>query len=335
MIPALSATHPQAPDLRQPRPRVCQQTAFRSYKRFLMQRFSLVGLLCASAVLTATACGTNTDVSDDNCDVCPANCPSSGGMCSKQDGLVANYGFEEFSNGTTSVQRNDSTDCAHHLSDPFSVMSTSTRHGGSRAARFQYAGPGIRNQLVRADSPSLSVFHAGRSYTIAAWFQILRGDPASGKIIIKGAAANEGNTGEPVREFGLEYQHCPRPDDCWGHPVRTNHLHYVVFDSSANPTAVAVEVPTAAFDPEANLGRWQFVMVWHNDATRTASLQLNGGTIYSESTAGLTIQDTAAPVVLGGLEDGFDGILDDVMIWNRVLTASERASVFDRGLVCP
>ena len=31
----------------------------------------------------------------------------------------------------------------------------------------------------------------------------------------------------------------------------------------------------------------------------------------------------------------FDGILDDVMIWSRVLTASERTSVFEHGFACP
>lgn len=304
-----------------------------------MQRFSLVGLLfCAWGVLTFTACGTSNEVPED-CDVCPANCPTSGGMCSKQDGLVANYGFEEFSNGTASVQRNDATECAHHLSDPHSVRSTSTRHGGLRAARFQYAGPGVDNDLERADSPSLSVFHAGRSYTIAVWLQILQGELGSGKIMIKATGANQGGTGHPVREFALEYQRCPRPDGCPDHPVRTNHLHYVVFDSSNN-ASVAVDVPTADFDPEANLGRWQFVMMWHDDAGKTAFLQLNNGTIYSESTAGVNIQDTAAPIRLGGLGAGgdvgaFDGILDDVMIWNRVLTAAERTSVFNSGLVCP
>jgi hypothetical protein len=296
-----------------------------------MQRLPLAGLVfCGWGLLTFAACGSSNPVSDE-CDVCPANCPTSGGMCSKQDGLVANYGFEEFSNGTASVQRIDATACAHHLSDPYRVESTGNKHGGLRAARFRYAGPGVGNELDRADSPSLSVFHAGRSYTIAAWFQILRGFPASGKIIIKGGNGDP----DPPREFGLEYQHCPRPEDCSRHPVPTNHLHYVIFDSSENPAVAGVEVPTSDFDPEANLGTWQFVVIWHDDATRTASLQLNNRRIYSTSTAGVTVRDTDMPLRLGGYQTAFDGILDDVMIWNRVLTASERASVFERGLACP
>jgi hypothetical protein len=117
-------------------------------------------------------------------------------------------------------------------------------------------------------------------------------------------------------------------------------LHFVVFESSDNPSSVPVEVPTADFDPEANLGQWHFAMMWHDDAAKTAFLQLNNGKVYSAPTGGLTIRDTEAPIRLGGLGAGgevgaFDGILDDVMIWNRVLTASERTSVFDRGLVCP
>jgi hypothetical protein len=76
-------------------------------------------------------------------------------------------------------------------------------------------------------------------------------------------------------------------------------------------------------------------MVWHDAVAETASLQLNNGTIYSDTTAGLTIRDTTAPIQIGGFVDAFDGIIDDVMIWNRVLTPSERSSIYERGLVCP
>jgi subtilisin-like proprotein convertase family protein len=107
----------------------------------------------------------------------------------------------------------------------------------------------------------------------------------------------------------------------------------VLYDDLEN-IAVHVEVPTTDFDPEANLGRWEFAVMGHDDAHQIAFLQLNGK-LYSESTAGLTIRDTDAALSLGGFIAPWDGILDDVMIWNRVLTAAERASVFQRGLVCP
>lgn len=297
-----------------------------------MQRVPLVAsFLGAWALLASIGCGSS-NTSPDECEVCPANCPTSGGLCSKQDGLVANYGFEEFSGGTVSVPRRDATQCAHDLSDPFFVMSTTTSHGGQFAARFRYTAPGVRNCLLREDSPDFSVFHSGHSYSIAAWFQILPSQSAYGKIIIKGA--DDPNARDPIREFGFEYQHCPRPEGCVGHPITTNHLHWVLFDSLEH-TSVHVEVPPADFDPEANLGRWEFVVMGHDDANQIAFLQLNNGKLYSESTAGLTIRDTDAPLLLGGFIAPFDGILDDVMIWNRALTATERTSVFERGLVCP
>jgi len=211
-------------------------------------------------------------------------------------------------------------------------MSTTTSHGGQFAAFCRYTAPGVRNDLLRADSPDFSVFHSGHSYSIAAWFQILESKSAYGKIILKGA--DDPNNRHPIREFGFEYQHCPTREDCAGHPVQTNHLHYALFDDVENHT-VHVEVPTADFDPEANLGRWEFVIFWHDDANKMAFLQLNNGKLYSASTAGLTIRDTDAALELGGFVAPFNGLLDDVMIWNRVLTGAERTSVFERGLVCP
>ena len=139
------------------------------------------------------------------------------------------------------------------------------------------------------------MFHAGRSYTIAAWFQILQGAPASGKIIIKGTAG-----ADPPREFGFEYQHCPHPDDCFRHPTTTNHLHYECSILFGHPRwSGPLDVPTVDFDPQAHLGEWHFVVIWHDDATQTAFLQLDDRRIYSESTAGVIVQDTETP---SGLE---------------------------------
>lgn len=261
----------------------------------------------------------------------PATCPTSGQACSKRDGLVASYGFEEVSDGTTSVPRRDATPCANDLPDPNNVPSTDEAHGGARALRPTYVD-GIPDDLVRPDSPSLSVFHDGHSYTIAAWIQILQGAPASGKIIIKGIGTFGG---DPIREFGLEYQHCPPPDGCPNHAITTDHLHYGVFDSSPGGNAAVLDVPVEEFDPQTQRGQWVFVMMWHDDATETMYIQLDGGPLHSKSTAGVEIQDTPAPIKIGGLVDAFDGIVDDVMIWNRVLTPAERASVFTGGLDCP
>jgi hypothetical protein len=261
----------------------------------------------------------------------PATCPSSGQACSKRDGLIARYDFEELSDGTAPVPRDDATACDHDLPDTNSVPSTDVAHGGRRAARPTYV-PDVLGTLDREDSPSLSVFHDGHSYTIAAWFQILQGAPASGKIIIKGIGTS---SGDPIREFGLEYQHCPPPDGCPDHATTTDHLHYGVFDSDPGGTAAVLDIPPSDFDPREELGEWVFVMLWRDDATETMYIQLNDGTLYSRSTAGVTIRDTGAPLKIGGLVQAFDGIVDDVMIWNRVLTPAERTSVFTSGLDCP
>src|SRR5512134_990935 len=63
-------------------------------------------------------------------DVGPVSCATRGGACSKQDGLIANWSLDEFSDGTAPVQRDDATPCGHHLSDPYSIRSTPlAQHG--------------------------------------------------------------------------------------------------------------------------------------------------------------------------------------------------------------
>lgn len=257
-------------------------------------------------------------------------CPTTGGACSKQDGLIAVWNLDEFSDGTTPVSRKDATPCGHDLPDTNRVASTETARGGARAARHVYA-QGMPDDFVRPDDASLSVFHNGHSYTAALWFQIFQGAPASGKIFIKGMV-NPGT--DATREFGLEYQHCPPPSGCANHGVTTDHLHFGVFDSDPGGQAAVLDIPTSDFDPQAHLGEWQFVMMWHDDVEKTVYIQLNNGTVYSKRTAEVTIRDTDAPIKIGGLLDAFDGIVDEVMIWTRVLTPQERTSVFAKGLAC-
>jgi len=266
----------------------------------------------------------------------PTNCPMRG-ACPLQNGLVANYLFEEFSAGTASVARNDSSDCAHHLFDPTYVASTATAHSGLFAARNLNAED---NFLTRTDSRSLSVFHAGRSFTVAAWFQIAQEPTTGGRaLFMKGTKVGA----SPVREFAIEHQ--PAGSSCGGSQEGTNHIHVAVFDQTLPGAAgVTLDVPNTnvdpnGFDPTASVGQWQFVIAWHDNTTRTLSIQLNNGTVYSISTAAMTIRNTTAPLVLGGKDFGtgknWDGIYDEVAIWNRILTPSERSSVFSNGVVCP
>lgn len=252
-----------------------------------------------------------------------AVCPSANGACSKQDGLVANYNFEEKSLGITSVPRNDATACHHNLTDPKNVPSTTDHHGGEFAAKFS----ATTGDLEVADSPSLSVFHAGKSYTISFWYQLISQGPTTAKLVIKGTGGGVG------REFGVESQLCPPASpDCANHTVKRDHLHFGVTGVTG---AVQACIPIAVFDPKLSFGQWHHVFAWHDDVNKVANIQVDNGQIFSTSTSSITIPDTASPLRIGGMTNGIDGIIDDVWIWNRLLTIEERTSVFETGLDCP
>lgn len=265
-------------------------------------------------------------------DASALDCPTLGG-CSKQNGLVALYLFEEFSAGQAPVPRRDCSPFHHDLSDPKWVASTAAAHSGSYAAHNRNAGD---DYLTRADSPSLSVFHGERSFTVAAWFQIVQEPASGGRILItKGTKVSS----SPVREWAIEHQSANSV--CQGSQSGTDHLHFAIYGASQS---LVLDVPNTSvdpngFDPSAAVGAWQFVMAWHDRAQQVMAIQINGGAVFTLPTGGLSIPNTSAPLVIGGKDFGtgknWDGYYDDIAIWNRVLTPGERSSVFDNGLFCP
>src|SRR5262245_47883604 len=69
------------------------------------------------------------------------DCPSSGGACSKRDGLVARWSLDEVSDGSAEVVRRDATECGNHLGDPFTVRSTAAPHQTGAVFEWSPADP--------------------------------------------------------------------------------------------------------------------------------------------------------------------------------------------------
>jgi hypothetical protein len=252
----------------------------------------------------------------------PPTCPSSGGACSKQDGLVASWSLDEVSDGTAPVVRRDATACGHDLADPYAVASTTDAQRGAGAAVFDWSAGDPLGKLVLEDRPSLALFHDG-SFTIALWFQLRGTDlEAAGKLLVKGYPESQG-----AHELGFEYQ---RGGACDEGPLP--HLHVGVYGETGGTTTC---VPRASFDPDEHVGEWHFMTMWHDVDAQVLSVSIDDGPVFSKSTAGLVVADTTAPLDLGGFQNATQSALDDVMIWNRALTAAERTSVFTNALECP
>jgi len=79
---------------------------------------------------------------------------------------------------------------------------------------------------------------------------------------------------------------------------------------------------------------WYFVVVWHDATANTINIQVNNGTVNSQAT-GATVPPTSTnPFYLGQYGSGatfWDGRIDAVGFWKRVLTAAERTSLYNSG----
>jgi hypothetical protein len=88
------------------------------------------------------------------------------------------------------------------------------------------------------------------------------------------------------------------------------------------------------FDPA--LATWFLLVAWHNAAADTLNLQVNNGTPNSHTTSGTVPQTSSAEFRIGArayasFEGYFDGLIDQVGIWKRVLTSDERTALYNGG----
>lgn len=80
-------------------------------------------------------------------------------------------------------------------------------------------------------------------------------------------------------------------------------------------------------------GTWYLVICWHDSVNNTINIQVNNGTVDSAAYAS-GVFDGAEPFRIGAmsLPNNFqNGIIDEVGVWKRVLTAGERTALYNAG----
>ena len=83
-----------------------------------------------------------------------------------------------------------------------------------------------------------------------------------------------------------------------------------------------------------SLATWYFIVCWHDAAGNTINIQVNNGTADSAATGGTPINDGAGYFAIGAEGrngDYWDGLIDEVAVWNRVLTSGEKDWLYDSG----
>jgi RHS repeat-associated protein len=110
----------------------------------------------------------------------------------------------------------------------------------------------------------------------------------------------------------------------------TNHIVFAVSPNGSTGSIVAV-----TSNSNVQLNTWNLVVAWHNAGDNTLNIQVNNDTPASVSYAS-GVYDGAAPFYLGQSAGQYylDGRLDEVGFWKQVLTADERALLYNLGAGC-
>ncbi len=111
-----------------------------------------------------------------------------------------------------------------------------------------------------------------------------------------------------------------------------------VGDGSTNGTVSSTNYSTqvAAF----STGTWYYIMVWHDPSANEIGIRINADDAHNNVLSWTTgILDGAASFSIGRMGDFdgqyWDGLIDEVGIWRRVLTAGENTTLYNGGAGLP
>lgn len=84
--------------------------------------------------------------------------------------------------------------------------------------------------------------------------------------------------------------------------------------------------------PAISLNTWYHIIMSHNAATDTVRLVVNG-TVYTGTYTGTPATPSSATFRIGAQNAGdyWDGLVDEVGVWDRVLTTDEEAALYNGG----
>jgi hypothetical protein len=217
------------------------------------------------------------------------------------DNLISYWTLDESSAGVGAVTRNDSHS-SNHLTDTNTVASATGII--SSGASF-----------VAANSERLSIASNGSlqtgdiDFTIAFWgnWSVL----PTANIGVIGKSAGVGSTGN------IEWY------------IRGSTGSKIRFGVSDGTTLTLLSTT-----PTFSTGTWYFVVAWHDAINNTINIQIDDGTVDSQSYSG-GVQTTSSALWMGGTgvaSQYTDAILDEAGFWKRVLTSAERTQLYNSGL---
>ncbi len=159
--------------------------------------------------------------------------------------------------------------------------------------------------LSIADNASLST--GDIDFTIAAWVYL---DSLSGALTV----ASKIDSGE------FEWQLI----------VDSGRADRAVFQIT-DPDGASLGLADSSNFGGLSLATWYFIVAWHDSVGNTVNIQVNNATLNSVGTSGAPTDGSAAFAIGARATPGvyWDGRIDSVSFWKRVLTPQERTKLWN------
>lgn len=162
------------------------------------------------------------------------------------------------------------------------------------------------NYLSRADTADLSTGDV--DFTICGWVKIDTTSGSNWSIIDK-----YGGAGSGLREY-LVYKN-------------PSNQAALILSSDGNTQSISV---TASTFGALSAATWYFVAAWHDSVNNIAGISVNGTSNTSAYSSG--VRDSSQAFRVGhGQFTGFDGKIDEVCMYKRVLTTDELTWLYNSG----
>ncbi len=215
-------------------------------------------------------------------------------------GLIAYWQLGEASGSRADVEP---TGTAQNLTDNNTVTQTTGKLGN--AAFFTAAN---NEYLSHADSADLSV--GDIDFTITAWFKAttLIGDST----------------------IASHWSVSPSQQRAW-RLFFNSTLGKMEFDVSPDGIVSTTRTAITAGLPSTNV--WYFIAAWHDSVSNTINISINNGGVDSSSHS-TGVKDSTATFDIGARgasSDEWDGAIDDVGFWKKVLTPAELTELYNSG----
>jgi len=146
-------------------------------------------------------------------------------------------------------------------------------------------------------------------FTITAWVNLESGPNNYNGIVTKDGAAG--------RDYFLVYD---------------NVVSHFIFYCRRSATDVKAEATTFGVP---SLSTWYFIAAWHDATADTVNIQINNGAVNSTASGGALDSPTTIAFHIGaaawGVGTEFDGLIDEVGFWKRVLSSQDRTDLYNAG----